>query len=110
MKKYPSFKIDFLGCKVTVIFDKDWRDIAKKMLKRDLKHDDSNGMAIQLGRDYYIFSKPSVKPHVLYHECFHVLMWIADDFGLEFDVNNQEPMAYLIEYLIEETMRIKKKK
>lgn len=112
MKKYPSFKIDFLGCKVTVIFDKNWRDIARKILKRPLATDDkevkSNAMVIIFNQDYYLLSNRSVNYSTLVHECFHLLMWIASDFSIHFNANNHEAMAYLLEYLIEEVMRIKK--
>jgi len=114
MKKYPSFKIDFLGCKITVIFDKDWRDIARKILKRPLKTDDSevksNAMVIIFNQDYYLLSKQSVEYSILAHECFHLLMWIANDFDIHFTANNHEAMAYLLEYLIDEVMKIKKVK
>lgn len=114
MKKYPSFKIDFLGCKITVIFDKDWRDIARKILKRPLSTDDkevkSNAMVIIFKQEYYLLSNRAIKYGVLAHECFHLLMWIAEDFDIRLDVNNQETTAYLLEYLIDEVMKIKKGK
>ena len=112
MKKYPSFKVDFLGCKITVIFDKDWREIARNILKRPLATDDSevksNAMVIIFKQDYYLLSNRAIKYGVLVHECFHLLMWIADDFDMRFNVNDHESMAYLLEYLIDEVMKIKK--
>ena len=114
MTDYPYFEIDFLNCKINVIFDKNWRKIAINLLKRPLNDEDkdikSNGMALFVDGKYYIIANTIVASHVIYHECFHILMWISHDFGFEFDVDNQEPLAYLIEYIIDETMKIKNHK
>jgi hypothetical protein len=109
MKKYPSFKIDFLGCEITVIFDKNWRDITRKILKRPLELT-GNAVALDMDRDYYILASPNVKYPVICHECMHILIWIAAAYSLSFELDNQETMAYLIEYLIDETIKIKKRK
>jgi len=115
MKKYPSFKVDFLNCEIFVVFDKNWAEIARKILGRPLKSEEqgslSNGVSIEdVGRKYYILAPTNVKDHVICHECMHILIWMAHAFGFELRLETQEYSAYLIEYLIDEVMKIKKRK
>ena len=46
---------------------------------------------------------------VLVHELFHAAHRILDFFCVEFNKKNHEPFAYLIEYLFNECIKIKKK-
>ena len=39
------------------------------------------------------------------HECFHMTGEVADAFGFQYDFNNDEPMAYLMDYLYSETKK-----
>lgn len=109
MKKYPFFEIDFLSCKIHVIFDKKWREIAGKIVQQDVNiSETANAAALMAGRDFYILSDLNVKDSIICHECMHILMCIYDDFDIKFDVDNQEPAAYLIEYIIDNALRIKR--
>lgn len=114
MKKYPSFKIDLLGCNVVVILDKDWLKVAGDILKKDLSEGErfngANGIAFALDNSYYIAAPKTVKESTLYHECFHVMSEICNDFEIDITHENHEFGAYLIEYLIEQTIKIRKGK
>ena len=45
---------------------------------------------------------------ILVHELFHATHRILEYFGVEFTSTNHEPFAYLIEYLYNECVKIKK--
>lgn len=113
MNKNNYFIIEVLGCRIHVFFDKKWRDIARKIIKGPLRTDNTlvepDAIALHDGNDYYILAAPNAPNKTIYHECFHVFMWMADDYNFLFDVDNQEPMAYLFSYIIDETLKLKKK-
>jgi hypothetical protein len=114
MTDYPHFEIDFLGCTVRLILDSEWLKIASKILNDDLSQDEnicsSNAIAFAKDNTYYIAAPKSVKNSTIYHECFHILMEITDDFDLGIKHNDHELQAYLIEYLIEQTLKLKNQK
>jgi hypothetical protein len=44
---------------------------------------------------------------LLAHELFHATHRILEYFGVEFTRDNQEPFAYLMEYLVNECIKLK---
>lgn len=62
------------------------------------------------GEDYYLVSRPDVKLSVLIHECVHLGMFILTDRGVDVQVSNDEPLAYLVEYLFDEANKFFKLK
>lgn len=43
-----------------------------------------------------------INPGVIAHEAHHICSYIADKRGIIIDTNNDEPMAYLIEWIVNE--------
>lgn len=43
----------------------------------------------------------------LAHELVHVLSWIFDTAGIDYDNDNDEPYAYMLGYLMEQTLKSK---
>lgn len=53
---------------------------------------------------FFILVKSKSVPLVV-HECAHVAVYILSCLGISYDVDNQEPLAYLSEYLFKEYCR-----
>lgn len=118
MTDYPFFNIDIYDCKVHVIFGDDWKEIAKKIIKErlDQEVDVDNFHALTIHHvgewkgyhvhDYFMCFRKNCPLNNIYHECMHILMYVIDDFCLGFDISIHEHIAYLGEYIINETMKI----
>ena len=50
--------------------------------------------------NYYIFIKPDVSEKLVAHEAVHISNYIFRDKGIELDLNNDEPYAYLIGWIV----------
>jgi len=58
--------------------------------------------------DFYLYiDLKNCSMGLLCHELFHATHRILEYFGVEFNKDNHEPFAYLIEYLVNECIRLK---
>lgn len=60
------------------------------------------------GQHYFLVVRPKVKDSVLAHECVHMAMQILEDRGIESKCGNNEPLAFLVEYLFDEVKKVVK--
>ena len=116
---YPHFYIDVYDIKINVIFNDNWIQIAKEFLitsgsSIEFDEDSTNAFSLKPKglQELYMFfpSSKKVKNKTIYHECLHITMYVMYICNLEFDVDHQESIAYLGEYIINETMKIKKRR
>lgn len=62
--------------------------------------DDCRGLAIYRWPNYYIFFKEStLSKRLISHEVFHIVVYLMKDVGVRFGTDNNEPFAYMIEWL-----------
>ena len=55
------------------------------------------------GMAYYItLPAEALTKDTIAHEAFHATVRILDHIGIDFNLGNQEPFAYLLEYLVRE--------
>ena len=57
------------------------------------------------GKTHIIFRRSAMRPGVVVHECFHALTRICKDLGIKYDPDNDEPMAYMLTWLVDEVYR-----
>jgi hypothetical protein len=58
--------------------------------------------------DFYLYiDLKDCSMGLLAHELFHATHRILEYFGVEFNKDNHEPFAYLIEYLVNECIKLK---
>jgi len=112
MTDYPSFNIDVYYTRVHVVCDDDWRKIANGILKKDglnVDLENAEAFSLRLKNQYgcYVFFHPDAEDRCIYHEATHVLMYVMDECDLSFDVNSSEPIAYLLEYIIDSILKLK---
>lgn len=61
-------------------------------------------------RKYYAIVLNTKSPHgkptigVLAHECLHIVNMISYNLGMKADFKNDEPQAYLLDYLVDKAM------
>lgn len=67
------------------------------------------GMAINLesnqGTLHMLLIEKDCRLNTLVHECLHVAWDILDDKGVMCSVDNQEPLAYLTDYIFDKTVK-----
>ena len=88
-----------------VVFD-DFKEVVETF--PEVKHNDSKGTVIDYGDKSMICVPPDDIPTVV-HECEHVKNSIWKRIGFIPTPENDEPDAYLLEYLYKEVMKIVKK-
>ena len=54
---------------------------------------------------YVLYLPEDVPDDIVVHECVHLCNFILNDFGVLLDPDNDEPMAYLIQYLFNEVKK-----
>ena len=57
-----------------------------------------------------MFFNESASNKIIYHECMHMILYVAIARGLDVNASNKEHIAYLAEYIIDETMKIRDRK
>jgi hypothetical protein len=57
------------------------------------------------GRYYIIFARNDISEGLIAHECFHAMGQICMDIGIKYDAENDEPMAYILQWLVDEVYR-----
>lgn len=114
---HHTFNIDVYLESINVICDKDWPSIARRIAKEhggsaDTITEDAEAFAMLINKKdgIYIFFKPGAADRVIYHECIHIVAYMMFKCDLSFDLEHQEPIAYLAEHIIENVMKIKKGK
>jgi len=102
MKK---FKIPIYDMHIWFSMDRDelWKIVNKKdMMKEAENFDYCDGATIvQTGESIIYVGVFDSRMSTLAHELIHVAMRVCQTVGIEMDINNQEPFAYLYTWLFE---------
>ena len=72
-------------------------------IKIDLSKDD--GFCIEINGDIYIWTRHKHNYPVIAHECTHAATMTLNMRGWQMDYNNDEPLAYLIQTIMEKILR-----
>lgn len=106
--KKKSIPIPLYGGDLIIIFSNSVEKIQKEVPHFKKKHlfayssyDDSKG------RDYFIILNfddefEEITPGIIAHEALHVGHYIFHDIGADSDLNNDEPLAYLLKWIVDQ--------
>lgn len=61
-----------------------------------------DGIAFRDNGKYIIAVTQKIKPSVIAHESFHAVGYIFEDHSIVIDIKNDEPAAYLLEWIVEQ--------
>ena len=90
-----TINIPIYQCKLTIILDKDLSYVTKKYKTIDLSNYGAVTMRIPDKHSEYIIAFEYNEGSIIAHEVTHLVNYIFKDRGVELDVNNDEPKAYL---------------
>ena len=82
----------------------------KPCIKDNEKHSgwdfiDAITFATSDGKHHMIFARSDITPGLVAHECLHTMNKICSDLGISHDPNNDEPMAYIMGWLVDEVYK-----
>lgn len=98
--KERLIKIPIYNYYIKVVLFEDYKEVNKKY-NTDFSNStdemvyESNGGAVAL------FRKDKLKPNVIVQECVHIVNFLFKEKGIKLDINNDEPQAYLMDYIFE---------
>ena len=116
VKEYPHFHIDVYDLQINVIIDNNWQKIAQNIFDKEkvdsLNIENAEAYACKIGgrKGFYMFFNENASNKIIYHECMHMILYVAIARGLDVNASNKEHIAYLAEYIIDETMKIRDRK
>ena len=94
-----TINIPIYQCKLTIILDKDLSYVTKKYKTIDLSNYGAVTMRIPNKHSEYIIAFEYSEGSIIAHEVTHLVNYIFKDKGVELDLNNDEPQAYLTGWL-----------
>ena len=97
-----TINIPIYQCKLTIILDKDLSYITKKYKTIDLSNYGAITMRVPNKYNEYIVAFEYSEGSIIAHEVAHLVNYIFKDRGVELDLNNDEPQAYLTGWLFKE--------
>ena len=97
-----TIEIPIYQCKLTIILDKDLSYVTKKYKTIDLSNYGAVTMRIPDEHSEYIIAFEYSEGSIIAHEVTHLVNYIFKDRGVELDLNNDEPQAYLTGWLFKE--------
>lgn len=117
LNNYAYFFSSLCGCKIHVIFNDNWHEMAEKIYKlagdsiyfdkcthAQASHLKMNGP----NEDVFImFFETNISDEIICHECMHILTYIMGEYNLSFDIKQTELLAYLMQELFAKTVQIK---
>lgn len=78
-------------------------DLKKVENKFNLINTDSlDAFTFKIGHNYYMVTTKDLKISVIAHESVHIKNMIFKDSFIKLDINNDEPEAYLLEWVIDQ--------
>ena len=111
MKKH-TIEIPLYECSVTLYYGNKMNKVIKYFNKQndfkiDIKdNEDCYGLVVYKGRSPHILIEKnkdkSKERSVITHECFHAAMHILNHLMARVDYENQEPFAYLLDFIYRE--------
>lgn len=118
LKKYPSFLVEIYNYKVHVVFDDNWQEIQKELLRAcgynglipattKYTHGSTTSIFSGLLNASVMFFNKGGTLEVICHECMHVIINILDTVGIPANISTSEPLAYLLSFIFRKTMEIK---
>ena len=97
-----TINIPIYQCKLTIILDKDLSYVTKKYKTIDLSNYGAVTMRIPDKHSEYIIAFEYSEGSIIAHEVTHLVNYVFKDRGVELDLNNDEPQAYLTGWLFKE--------
>lgn len=106
MKAY-KIKVPIYQSEVRVVYSKDMAAVTNKYNLRPgaNKYD---AFCFRKGDHIYVIFQNKA-PHIIAHECVHLVNMIFDDVFVELDLKNDEAQAYLTGYLFKKICKFLKK-
>ena len=74
-----------------------------------LPWESSNGITYQWcidGADYFVIVLQQTTLRTIVHECVHMAQYILDNKGIGTGIDNTETLAYLVDYLFSEVVKV----
>jgi hypothetical protein len=106
--KITRIKVPIYTREVRVVYSTDMDAVTKKF---DLRAGAEKYDAFCFRKGDYIYAVfQSAEPHIIAHECVHLVNMIFDDVHVEPDLLNDEPQAYLVGWLFGKIYKILPKK
>ena len=82
--------------------EKESMDDITKMYNIDFDMSGFNGMAFRDNRNYIIAFSEEANSSIIAHESLHAVSYIFQDHVMRMDCENDEPIAYLLEWIVSE--------
>lgn len=110
MIKVEKFKIPIYSTRVTIVQGKDLQKIGRALrLKypKDWTFENTTAITSFRGKKgVFMVFKKGVSAGVIAHECLHAAGGILSDKGYRYEPDNDEPMAYLLGYMVDKVVKI----
>ena len=98
--KFKKIKVPIYGGAFVIYVTDDLKKVEKKF--NLIKNDDLDGFTFKIGCNYHIATTKNLKTSVIAHESVHIKNMIFKDSYIKPDVDNDEPEAYLLEWIVEQ--------
>ena len=97
-----TIDIPIYQCKLTIILDKDLSYIEKKYGTKSLSNYGAVTMRVPDKFSEYVMAFEYTDGTIIAHEIVHLKNYIYQDKGIELDISNDEPEAYLTGWLFKQ--------
>lgn len=92
--------------KLTVIIDNDLSYVEKKYKTEPLSNFGAVAFRVENKHGHYVVAFEYTSNSIITHELTHIKNYIYEDRKIDLDVNNDEPEAYLMGWLVESVDKI----
>jgi hypothetical protein len=101
--RVKNTRIPIYGGKFTIIVTDDFKEVEKKYNLEDTNGFDAMFVQAKKGAIHYIIAlQTRNSPGTVAHECMHACNAIFKDNEITPDLDNDEPQAYLLGWLVDE--------
>lgn len=98
--KSKRIKIPIYDGNLVIIFDKDLKKVEKKYDTTPL--DKCDGVVFQALDGDYVVALSTNDPSIICHETIHLVNRLFNNRGVELDIDNDEPQAYMAEWFFKQ--------
>ena len=106
MAAEEKIKIPIYGGTLTIIKCDNIDEVKERFKLPDTKHIDALVIYEKVGEHIIIFEK-GVNHGIVAHECLHVVTNIFEETHIWIDNDNDEPAAYLLEWIVNQYYNLK---
>ncbi len=97
-------EIPIYHSKVLIVEDEDVRETIETLTDGEMTSADAKAATLNMDSEdihYMVVFEPKVDNGIIVHECVHLATMILNSKGYQFDPINDEPYAYLVQYLFD---------